>query len=215
MSSEDVSEMLAEFVSESRRQSIENVLVHRSLNIATVVEGSVNTGNVSAVMRTAEAFGFLPFHVIKTTDQFKNSSRSSQGSDKWLDIRYWDNSNSCLDHLRHHGYRIAATVPSADAIPIDSLDLGVKTAFVFGNEAEGVSAEILEGADDICQIPMTGFVESFNISVAAALCLYQAFLSRGGQSSGDLSAAQMNLWRAVYYYRSVRRANDHLARMIA
>ncbi|NND71406.1 MAG: RNA methyltransferase [Rhodothermales bacterium] len=211
----DVSVALSEFVSASRQAVIDKVLSERTLNIATVVEGSINTGNVSAVMRTAEAFGFLPFHIIKTGGEFKNSSRSSQGSNKWLDIHEWETAVPCLDALHQQNYRIVATVPAKDATPIESLDYAVKTAFVFGNEAEGISKGVLGIADEVCRFPMAGFVESFNISVAAALCLYQAFQSRGGLGSGDLTREQMNTWRAMYYYRSVRRADDLLARMMA
>ena len=214
MSPGRVSDLLEEYVSASRRETIDNVLQRRTLNIATVIEGSVNSGNVSAVMRTAEAFGFLPFHVIKTSDQFKNTSRSSQGSDKWLDIHHWESPGKCLETLKSQDYRIVATVPDETALPVDNLDYNIRTAFVLGNEVDGLSGAVLAEADEVCRIQMTGFVESFNISVAAALCLYQAFLSRGGVHSGDLTENQMDLWRALYYYRSVRRPDDLLARLL-
>ncbi len=211
----DVTRVLASLLGESRKKRIEDVLQHRSMTVATVVEGSVNTGNVSAVMRTAEACGFLPFHVIRTGERFKNSARSSQGSDKWLDLHYWDDTGSCLRRLKETGYHIVATVPSADAQSIGEIDFSKKTAIVLGNEAEGISQSVFEHADSVCRIPMVGFVESFNISVAAALCLFQAFQNRGELESGDLSVREKDIWRAIYFYRSVRRPDEILARGLA
>lgn len=211
-----IESVLADLVSTRRKERIDKVLSGRSTEIATVVEGSINTGNVSAVMRTAEAFGFLPFHVVRTEGRFKNSARSSQGSEKWLDLHYWDSSDTCLSKLGEDGYQVVATSLGKDAVPIDAVDFLRPTAIVMGNEAEGVSELVLDRADVICQIPMSGFVESFNISVAAALCLYHAQSVRNAAdpSKGKLTEAEMTVWRAMYYYRSVRRADDLIERRL-
>lgn len=213
---EKVTSALDSFVSERRKERIAEVLGGRSTAIATVVEGSVNTGNVSAVMRTAEAFGFLPFHVIRTGGRFKNSSRSSQGSEKWLDLHYWDDPVSCLHSLKDSGYQIVATSLGTDAVPISDVDFSIPTAIIMGNEAEGVSESVLKASDVVCQIPMSGFVESFNVSVAAALCLYHAWNEREGSihEQKRLTDEELRLWRCIYYYRSVRRADDVIARLL-
>lgn len=212
---------LGEFITDQRRDRIESVLAGRTTGIATVVEGSINTGNVSAIMRTAEAFGFLPFHVIRTESKFKNSARSSQGSDKWLDLHLWDSSVECIAFLKKTDYQIVATSLDERATPISTVDFSRRSAIIVGNEADGISNTVLKAADVVCQIPMSGFVESFNVSVAAALCLYHAQLSQSRKdgtgnvgSVHSLTAEELQMWRIRYYYRSVRRSDDIIERML-
>lgn len=73
--------------------------------------------------------------------------------------------------LRRKGYRIAATCWTDDAIPLHELDLSSPIALVFGTELTGLTQEAIEKADLRTYIPMYGFTQSFNISVAAAIAL--------------------------------------------
>jgi tRNA (guanosine-2'-O-)-methyltransferase len=85
---------------------------------------------------------------------------------------------------------------------------------VFGNEFEGVSEALLAGADAWCRIPMDGFVQSFNISVAAAVCLYHVRADRMARAGrhGDLDPVEQEALRASFYIRSVRAAAQILER---
>lgn len=206
-------ERLEPFLSEPRRARIKKVLEGRTNTVATVVEGLINVGNVSAVMRSAEALGFHRFHVVETAGRFKRSSRTSQGADKWLDIHRWPDADSCVQALRADGYRIVVTHLSDSAVPIDTIDFTQKTALVLGNEQSGVSQRMLALADTSCIIPMVGFSQSFNISVAAAVSLYHAYQDRVRRQGrqGDLSVEEQDALRAHYYRLSVRRAEALLA----
>ena len=114
-------------------------------------------------------------------------------------------SETCLPALlKDAGYRIIATHVEHGQ-PIDDMPFDTPTALVFGNERDGVSDEMLAHADARVVVPMAGFTRSFNISVAAALCLYhirQARSARFGRH-GDLSADETRLLTAVYYVQSV------------
>lgn len=204
----EIVERLAEFLTPDRQGRIESVLGDRTYRVATVVEGLVNVGNVSAVMRSAEALGFQPFHVITGDESFKDSKRTSQGAEKWLDVYQWDTPADCVAHLRDDGYRVIVTHLDETSVPIGDVDFTRKTALVFGNEREGVSREMLALSDDRCIIPMSGFVQSFNISVAAAVALYHARQDRVSRQGthGDLSEDRLVEIRAIYYLRSVRHA---------
>ncbi|MEZ4702303.1 MAG: RNA methyltransferase [Rhodothermales bacterium] len=208
-----VIERLSPFLTEPRKERIEHVLAGRTHTVATVVEGLINQGNISAVMRSAEALGFHRFHVIEAQGHFKRSSRTSQGADKWLDITRWETPDACVESLREAGYRIAVTHLSPDAVPIDTLDFTRKTALVLGNEQHGVSERMRELADTCCMIPMLGFTQSFNISVAAAVSLYHAFQDRVRRQGrqGDLTEAERDALRARYYALSVKNADALLA----
>ncbi len=210
---QEIVEVLAAYVTDERAARIEEVLDGRTYRVATIVEGLVNLGNVSAVMRSAEALGYQPFHVITGGASFKNSRRTSQGAEKWLDVYHWKNPAACADHLREAGYRIIVTHLDERSVPVDTVDFSKPTAIVFGNERDGVSEEMLELADRRVILPMVGFVRSFNISVAAAVTLYHAYRDRKARlgAHGDLTDDERAELRAAFYLRSVRAAEEILS----
>ncbi len=202
-------ETLAPHLTEARRARIDAVVARRTYGVMPVVEGLVNTGNVSAVMRTAEAMGCQRFHVVTSGEAtYKQSERTSRGAEKWLDLWPWERPEACAAHLKARGYRIAALHLAEHAVPIEGLDFTGKTALVFGNERDGVSGAMQAAADVCCVIPLAGFTESFNVSVAAALALYHARRDRQARSGrhADLTPAEQEMLRARFYLRSVRRA---------
>ncbi len=204
----EIARVLRPFLTEERAARIDEVLARRTRTVVPVIEGLVNIGNVSAVMRTAEALGYQDFHVITGGGKFKDSQRTSQGAEKWLDVYKWPSPADCVAHLRANGYRILATHLDSEARPIDTFDFTRPTAIVFGNERDGVSAEMLEAADERVILPIDGFVQSYNISVAAAMALYHAYrdrLERQGYH-GDLTPHEIDELRARFYMRSVRQA---------
>lgn len=213
----DVIRALAPFVSDARRDRIESVLSGRTRTVTTVVEGIVNVGNVSAVMRTAEGLGFQDLHVVTGEARFKNSSRTSIGAEKWLDVYHWPSATDCALALKNEGYRILATHLDERSRPIEDFDFTMPTAIVLGNERDGVSAEMLDLADERCILPMTGFAQSYNISVAAAIALYHAFSDRVRRIGrhGDLPDEALLTLRAAYYRKSVRSADEILRRAVA
>lgn len=214
----DIVRHLRPFLTERRQARIEAVLEERTTTVVPVVEGIVNTGNVSAVMRSAEALGFHQFHVIMNAaaedTQFKTSRRTSQGAEKWLDVQVWETPAACARRLRERGYRVVVTHLDDAAVPLGTLDFTEPKAIVFGNERDGASEALLAEADATCIVPMSGFTQSFNISVAAAVVLYHARedrLRRQGHH-GDLPADAKEALRAHYFLQSVNRAADILAR---
>ncbi len=210
---EDVLAYLDPMVSEARQRRIAEVVAQRTYTVVPVVEGLYDSGNVSAVMRTAEGLGFQGFNVIESGDEFQESSRVTQGADKWLDVERWPSAAACVGALKARGYRIAVTHLEA-AVPLAELNFTEPTALVFGNEAEGISEEMLVLADVRCVIPMVGFVQSFNISVAAALALAHAYQDRMQRQGvhGDLSAEERRVLTASFFVRSVQYAEMILER---
>jgi len=205
-----VVETLSEFITEERKEKIAAVVGGRTRHLAVMVEGLVNTGNVSAVMRTAEALGLLDFHVVDYPGAtYKVSERTSIGAEQWLDVRTWHGLQPGIDWLREHGYRIVATHLDDAAVPLEQVDFSQPTALVFGNELEGITPEMAEAADVTAYLPMSGFAQSFNISVAAAMALHHAVNTAPRVS---LSESERVALTADYYLRSVRRADLILAR---
>ncbi|MGM0558553.1 MAG: TrmH family RNA methyltransferase [Myxococcota bacterium] len=204
LSARQIIGLLEDQMTDRRRQRINTVVEGRTYDVATVFDGPYDRGNVSAVIRTAEGLGFGPLHVVETQEEFKEANRVTQGADKWLDIFKWKTPGECVTHLKDRGYRIVSTHLEASK-PIDEIDFSAPTAMVFGNERDGVSDEVLEASDARCIIPMPGFSQSFNISVAAALTLYHIYRFRvdnlGGH--GSLSDREKELLRASFYLRGI------------
>ena len=213
---DQVIEILAPVLTDDRRDRIDTVISGRTYQVCTVVEGLANVGNVSAVMRTAEGLGFQPFHVISGEARLKYSKRTTQGAHKWLDVWSWDDPASCCEHLRRTGYRIVVTHLDHAAVPVDEIDFTRPVAVVLGNELNGVTETMLSEADATCVIPSPGFVQSYNISVAAAMTLYRAYAQRVERlgASGDLSEEDRLRLRADFYMRSVRNAEGVLRRAL-
>jgi len=175
----------------------------------------VDLGNVSAVMRSADGFGVQSIHAIDTANVYKRSRRTTRGTDKWLDRYRWDDPEACFAHLRGAGYSMVIAEPG-DGTPVYDVDLSHRIALVFGNELEGLSDVARRFADVTTTIPMLGFGESFNISVAASVILSEVVRQRTERfgTSGDLNEETTKRIRAVWYMKSVREARLFLERAI-
>lgn len=204
-------EHFSQFVSEHKRQFMERVLTQRTRYITIVLEDIYQSQNTSAVIRTSECMGLQDVHVIETHSEWSTNKLVLKGSNKWLTIvRYrkkgHNNTSECFNALRQQGYRIAVTDPGGGT-PIGEVPLDKPLAIVMGNERHGSSDFALQHADLAVTIPMTGFTESMNISVSAAICLYTS-LSRLRQSeiSWQLTEEEKEALRLLWYKKSVRNA---------
>ncbi len=210
-SAEEILRVLGPHLTEARKRRIHEVVASRTYAVVPVLEGLYDFGNVNAVLRSAEALGCQAAHVIELMAKFKKANRVSQGAEKWLDIQRWEATGACVGHLRNLGYRIVATHAETGRL-IDEVAFDVPTAIFFGNEHEGITPELAETADTCIRLPMLGFTQSYNISVAAALTLYHVYrdrLARLGRHS-DLGPVEMVRLQAVYYRRSLDAADQIL-----
>lgn len=214
---ETVLEILRPHISDDRLTRIDDVLAERTYNLAVVVDGMVDTGNVSAVMRSADSFGVQAFHAVDRARSYKHSKRTAQGARKWVDRWVWATPGDALVALGETGYRIVVADLDPEAVPITDVDFSTPTALVFGNELAGVSDEFRDAADEIVAIAMSGFAQSLNISVAAAICLYEARRDRVARLGrhGDLSEADRQRLKAVFAVRSVRHARKIIERRLS
>ena len=213
----DVDAILGPMLTDERRAQFDRVLDERTDSLTVVVEGMVDLGNVGAVMRSADGFGVQTVHAVDTADAYKRSRRTSQGADKWLDRWRWTSPDEAVDHLHALGYRVVATDLVPGATPLDRADLTDRVAIVFGNELDGISDRMRALSDERLVIPMAGFAESFNISVAAAVTLHEAHRQRVVRygRNGDLDAEHRRRIRAVWYMKSVREAELIIERALA
>ncbi len=162
---------LETFISADRLKRFEEVLQWRTRYVTVALEDVYHLHNASAVIRSADVFGVQDVHVIERRFGKRLDKKIALGAQKWTDIHRYQTTEDCLDNLRGKGYRIIATVPGKESNSLEELTLNGKMAFLFGAEKEGLSEKALEEADERIHIPMVGFTESLNVSVAAAIIL--------------------------------------------
>jgi len=173
-------EYLSEYVTENKKQLIEEVLSVRSEYVVAVLEDIYQSQNASAVIRTCDGVGMQTVYVIENSNPYVVNPDVTLGTTKWIDIQRYnkpevDNTRECLEDLRSQGYRIIGTTVDNTAPSIFDLDISDPIALVYGHEKNGISQTVINGADRLVHIPMYGFVESFNISVSAAVSLYTLY----------------------------------------
>ncbi len=171
-------DQLASHLTERRRSLFERVVKQRTYFITVVVEDIYQERNASAVVRTAECFGVQSVHIIENHHEYKIAKGIAKGAQKWLDLYVYDekqtdNTAICLQSLKQRGYKLVAATPHAEDCYIHELDLSNPIAFIMGGEKEGLSATALKMAEAFVKIPIYGFTESYNISVATAIILYE------------------------------------------
>lgn len=163
------------YLTEKRKNTFKEVLANRTRHFTVVLEDIFQPHNASAVVRTCDIFGVQDIHAIENKYINKVSRHVAKGSQKWVTPNRYksdgDNTQICMDNLREKGYQIIATTPHNDSCLLQDFNITKKSAFVFGVEAEGVSDTVINQADGFLKIPMVGFTESLNISVAAAIIL--------------------------------------------
>jgi tRNA (guanosine-2'-O-)-methyltransferase len=171
---------LQSFLTENRKTKFEEVLSYRTKHLTVVLENIIDNHNSSAVIRSAECFGIQDIHQIDFGSKLKPAKNISRGSYNWMDIHIHkasvNNSINCIQKLKSEGYRIIATTPHIKKQSVSELDLTQKVAIFFGQEHDGLSKQVIDSADEFLIIPMYGFTESLNISVAAAIMLYDLTL---------------------------------------
>ena len=178
MVNKEVLNLLCSYVSSNKKDLFDKIIPERTRYITVVLENIFQPHNASAVLRSAECFGVQDLHVIENDYEYAPNKRVVMGAAKWVDIHKYsekeNNTVDCINILKKRGYRIVATSPHSNDCNIDELNLEKgPIALMFGSEEPGLSELAMEHADEFVKIPMHGFTESFNISVSAALCLFE------------------------------------------
>ena len=173
-------------MTEKRLEKIKGVIARRQPDLTIVMENIHDPHNVSAILRSADAVGVLEVQLVYDKTEFpKLGKKSSASAIKWMVRRNFKSVRSCFDKLHEEGFTVYATHLGKKSGSLYEIDLTAKIALVFGNEHSGVSAEARRLADHNFMIPMSGMIQSLNVSVACAVSLYEAYRQR--MESGTLS----------------------------
>ena len=204
---------LQNFITEERKQRFLEIISQRTNHFTVAMEDVFQMHNTSAVVRTCEVFGVQQAHSIEGRYGKRLDEKIAMGAQKWVDVFRYDDTQKCIDILREKGYQIVATTPHKDAYLLNDFDISKKSAFFFGTEKEGLSKKVRAQADTYLKIPMVGFTESLNISVAVAIVLQQLTdkLRRSNikwQLTDEERYSVLEQWTKI----SVRNVNDVIKR---
>ncbi len=164
---------------ERRMLRLRQALEHRQPDLTVVFENIHDPHNVSAILRTCDAVGVHRAHLLYTIESFpKLGKRSSASARKWIELERHKDHGELRQSLKSQGFTIYATAIRPDAVSHFEVDWTAPSAIVLGNEHRGVSDEAIAIADRVVFIPMFGLIMSLNVSVAAAVILYEAARQR-------------------------------------
>jgi tRNA (guanosine-2'-O-)-methyltransferase len=170
-------QFLSGFITPERLSLFNKILSFRTNYLTVVLEDLYQTQNTSAVVRTADCFGIQNVHVIENKHTFEINPDVVRGASNWVSVIQHNgtemNTPEALQKLRRAGYRIVVATPHDHDVDLESFDLGKgKAAIVFGCERPGLTEWAMKEADEYMKIPMVGFTESLNVSVAVAVTLH-------------------------------------------
>ena len=206
---------LGPWLTEERRDKIEQLLAGRLDSVHVAVERPEDPYNAAAIVRTAEALGALHVHAVTGPlapsgarahkgETALHARRTTQGSFNWLHTYHHAFLSELVTPLAAQGVRICGALMGGthrlEDVPVDA-----PLCLLFGNEKTGLSSEALAACDLTFRIPMYGMSESLNLSVSASLALYSITNRRRAllRAEGDLQGERLMRERARYYARCV------------
>lgn len=200
---ERVTQALAPYLTEARRARIEAVLDGRMRSVHVAIEAPSDPHNAAAVVRTCEALGALGVHVVAAEARALQARTVTQGSFHWVQTHHHDALPGLLAEVRARGMRLAGACMDG-SVPVGRLPVDQPLCLLFGNEQRGLSPAARRACDVLFHVPMVGMSESLNLSVSAAITLYEVMRRRRAAGpDSDLTPAQRQVLRACYFLGSV------------
>ena len=161
-----------------RFDRIKNVLNCRMNNLTVLVEAVNKPHNLSAILRTCDAAGVFEANFICKKNEIKTFNSTAQGSQKWVKLINHETTISAISELKNKGFKLYGTTLNEKSIDYRYFDYSEDTCFVLGAEKWGLSDELRSKVDESIFIPMSGMVQSLNVSVAASILLFEAIRQR-------------------------------------
>lgn len=160
-------------MSPERNAKIRAMLAKRQTDLTVCLENVHKPHNMSAVVRTCDAIGVHYIHAV-WEDKYKLRGGTAMGSQQWIRCAQHDSIDAAVNEFKAQNMQVLVTHLSESAVDFREIDYTKPTAILLGQEKYGATGEAISAADQDIVIPMVGMVQSLNVSVAAALVLYEA-----------------------------------------
>lgn len=199
-------EILESFINPDRLERVSSVLRQRTKRSKFLFENPSNPSNVWACLRTIDSFGIQNVDVAIDPGMYsgkqalnqKRGMRTAMGSAQWLTLTVHGSCRDAVHQIKNvQGYKIYASDLNPKSKDVRDVDWDAgPICVVMGNEDRGISDEMRELADETFVLPMCGFAESFNLSVATSITLAhmssKSFNGNGPLRPGDLEEHEYN-----------------------
>ncbi|MEM8780163.1 MAG: tRNA (guanosine(18)-2'-O)-methyltransferase TrmH [Cyanobacteria bacterium P01_G01_bin.49] len=182
-----------------RYHRLKQVLDQRQPDLTVLTEDVHKPHNLSAIIRTCDAVGILEVHSINITDELPTFSQVSQGSDKWIFLNTHPDIKTATHHLKQKNFKIYAAHFSDKSLDYRYIDYTQPTAILLGAEKWGVSEEAAQLVDGHIIIPMLGMVQSLNVSVAAAVILFEAQRQRLAKGMYEKTRLDSKIYQKILF----------------
>ena len=201
-----------------RFRKLKAVLARRQPDLTVLAADVHKPHNISAILRTCDAVGIHEVHAVSPGGDFRHHHMAAGGSRHWVGLLLHAGIESAIRTLRESGWHLVAAHPREDARDFRDVDYTQKIAIVLGSELDGLAPAAIEAADETITIPMQGMVESLNVSVAAAVVLFEAARQReaaGLYETSRLDAATFERTLFEWAYPDIARRCRELGRAYA
>ena len=169
----------------ARYARLRAILDRRQPDLTVLMDNVRKPHNISAVIRSCDAVGIAEIHAVSDNPSFKTRRSSAGGTGRYVGVHLHASTTEAITHLRAHGFRVLAAHLAPDARDFRDVDYTLPTAILLGTEKDGVGTETEAQVDGSIVIPIMGAVESLNVSVAAAIILYEAQRQRAAAKLYD------------------------------
>ena len=145
--------------------------------IIIVLDNIRSMENVGAFFRTADAFRIKALYLCGITAQppHREIHKTALGAEDSVDWMYFKTTQEACEMLHANGYRIFAVEQVEDSIKLDEFKAPEKSAYIFGNEVDGVDDFVLPYCEQAVEIPQEGTKHSLNVSVSGGIVMYNIF----------------------------------------
>lgn len=162
---------------ELNRLSKEDFQSAEKLPIILILDNIRSLSNVGAFFRTADAFRIkeLVLCGITACPPHREIHKTALGADETVSWRYFETTEEACQTLSNEGYRIFAVEQVEGSVPLQDFSFEPQTAYILGNEVEGVSEEALPYCDGAIELPQEGTKHSLNVAVCAGIVMWETF----------------------------------------
>jgi tRNA (guanosine-2'-O-)-methyltransferase len=171
-------------MNERRRQLTESYYQNKIGGIELLIDNIWDPHNVAAILRTVDGLGIAQVNLYYTIEEFPESgkagSKSSASAKKWVRCERVEDVAAFAQERKDAGYRFVGADTTEDAQALTGYTFPERCVIVMGSEHNGIQPEVHEQIDEYIAIPMTGMIESYNVSVAAAIIMYEVHRQHGG-----------------------------------
>lgn len=133
--------------------------------------------NVGSFFRTADAFRIEAIYLcgITACPPHREIHKTALGADESVEWKHFETTSQACEHLKEKGYKIFAVEQIENSVKLDKFTTPEKSAYIFGNEVEGVDDAVLKYCDQAIEIPQEGTKHSLNVSITGGIIMYHVF----------------------------------------